>query len=729
MARKEDLIAKVKELMWKPDKIRNIGIIAHIDHGKTTLSDSLVAGSGMISEEHAGKQLFMDFDEQEQARGITINAANVSLLHEVDGVEYLINMIDTPGHVDFGGDVIRAMRAVDGGVVVVCAVEGAMPQTETVLRQAMRERVRPILFINKVDRLIREIKLTPEEMQKRFVKIIARVNELIRKNCTPELYEQFKVGVDDGSVMFGSAFHKWALSLPHMKKLGLGFKDILDSYASEEWQNLYKKAPLHKILLDMVVKHHPSPKQAQIYRIPQIWPGDDKEMEAKLAECNSEGPLALMVTKMIIDPQAGDVATGRLFSGTLYDGAEVHLCNIGQNFRTQQVGIYMGPERSKIEKVPAGNIIAVMGLKSARSGETVCDPNNPIEPFEAIHEAEPVVTEAIEAKNTADLPKLVEVLRNIEKEDPAIKIELDEATGEHKMSGQGELHLEIWRYRIEHDKKIPITHSDPIVVYRETIDKASPEVEGKSPNRHNKFYITVEPLEQPLQTAIFQGKLAQGKVKKKEYLAEFQELGLDKNEAKGVADICGQNMLISMVKGEVHLTEIMELAIEAFEVVMKRGPLCDESCAGVKVKLHDTKLHEDAIHRGPAQVIPAVRSAIKGAMLTAGVRLLEPKQTLFIRVPDEHMGAVNKEMQSRRGQILDMQQEGDSTEITAKAPVAELFGFSNDIRSATEGRVLWSTENAGFEQLPQEIQMKVVKEIRQRKGLKEDLPKPSDYLE
>lgn len=715
--------------MWKPEKIRNIGIIAHIDHGKTTLTDSLVAGSGMISEELAGKQLFMDFDEQEQARGITINAANVSLVHNYEGEDYLVNLIDTPGHVDFGGDVIRAMRAVDGGVAVVCAVEGAMPQTETVLRQAMRERVRPILFINKVDRLIREIKLTPEEMQQRFIKTIARVNELIRRNTTEELYQKWKVNVEDGSVMFGSAFHKWALSFPHMQKLGISFKDILDAYATEDsWKDMYKQAPLHKILLDMVIKHHPSPLEAQKYRIPQIWPGEDDDLKNKMAECKPDGPLALMVTRMIADPHAGDVATGRLFSGTLNDGEEVHLCNVDQDFRTQQVGIYMGAERVKIDKIPAGNIVAVMGLKSARSGETVCDPNSPIEPFEAIQEAEPVVTEAIEAKNTADLPKLILVLRSIEKEDPAIHVEIDEETGEHKISGMGELHLEIWRYRIEKDKNIPITSSEPIVVYRETIEKASPEVEGKSPNKHNKFYVIVEPLEQAIQDAITKGKIPQGKVKKKALAKELQELGMDKKEAKNAMDVYGQNMLVSMVKGEVHLGEVMELVTESFEEVMKRGPVANEKCGGIKVKLMDTKLHEDAIHRGPAQVIPAARSAIKAAMLMAGTFLLEPKQNLYVRVPEDYMGSVNREMQGRRGQILDMKQEGDQMEITAKAPVAEMFGFANDIRSATEGRVLWSTENAGFEKLPKELQFKIIKEIRQRKGLKEQPPTPQELL-
>src|SRR3990167_7332354 len=207
----DTMTEKVVGLMDHQERIRNICTCAHIDHGKTTFSDSLLAGAGMISEDLAGKQLALDFREDEIARGITIDAANVSMVHHLEGHDFLINLIDTPGHVDFGGDVTRAMRAVDGCIVLSCAVEGVMPQTETVLRQALKERVKPILFINKVDRLIKELKLTPEAMHERFVKIINNVNQFI-EDIAPEEYKQkWKVGVADGTVAFGSAFHKWAL--------------------------------------------------------------------------------------------------------------------------------------------------------------------------------------------------------------------------------------------------------------------------------------------------------------------------------------------------------------------------------------------------------------------------------------------------------------------------------------------------------------------------------------
>ena len=282
MATEAEMIEKIKGLMNKPEKIRNIAICAHIDHGKTTFSDNLLAGAGMISQELAGKLLSLDFHWDEQLRGITIDAANVNMLHNVQGEYHLINLIDTPGHIDFGGEVTRAMRAVDGCIVLCDAVEGIMPQTETVLRQALKERVKPTLFINKVDRLIREVKLTPEKMQERFIEIIDNVNRFIKQIAPEEFKDRWYVSVQEGSVCFGSAFHRWAVSFPYMNKKNISFKDIINYYTEgEKYKELPKLCPLYSVVLDMVVKHLPNPLIAQKYRIPHIWRGDIESSEGK----------------------------------------------------------------------------------------------------------------------------------------------------------------------------------------------------------------------------------------------------------------------------------------------------------------------------------------------------------------------------------------------------------------------------------------------------------------
>ncbi len=729
MGKKEDNIKKATALMNKLNQIRNIDIAAHIDHGKTTLSDNLFAGCGMMSEELAGKQLVLDYDEQEQARGITINAASASMVHDFEGNEYLINLIDTPGHVDFGGDVTRAMRAVDGCIVLVCAVEGAMPQTETVIRQALREKVKPILFINKVDRLINELRVTPEEMQQRFIKIITKFNELLNKTVPDEFKSKWNVKVEDGTVAFGSAYYNWATSVPFMKKSSLTFKDIYDYCHNNNQKELAKKSPIHEVILDMVVDHLPDPSTAQRYRIPHIWRGDKNSSLGKsMVETNENGPLSIMITKIVMDPHAGEVAIGRIYSGKIHRGQEVYVIGMPKINRVQQVNLTVGADRIPVDHVSAGNIVATTGIRDAIAGSTVTD-DPEAEPFEKIvHVSEPVVTVAVEAKNMKDLPKLIEVLRMISKADPSITVNINQETGENLMSGMGELHLEITEYRIKNEHKVDILTSEPIVVYREGISKKSTnKFEGKSPNKHNRFYIEVEPLPENIRKAIYNNEIPENVKKyKNEVIKKLQELGMDKETAKGVFGLKGLNLITDVTKGIQYLFETRELIKEAFDEVMKSGPTASEPCQGLLVKLVDAKLHEDAIHRGPAQVIPAARNAIYGAITIANPIILEPIQKVFISTPQDLMGDASRELNQRRAQVKDMQTEKDMVNIDAKAPVAEMFGFASAIRSATGGRVLWNTENMGFEPLPKQLQPEIVKQIRERKGLKPE-PYPASY--
>jgi len=718
MATEKDIV----KLMKKQDKIRNIAIAAHIDHGKTTFSDNLLLGAGMMSEELAGKQLALDFHEDEATRGITIDSASVSMVHNVGGEDYLINLIDTPGHVDFGGDVTRAMRAVDGCIVLCCAVEGVMPQTETVLRQALKELVKPVLFINKVDRLIKEVKLTPQEMEKKFISIIEHVNELIESIAPKGYKEKWKVGVGEGSVAFGSAFHNWALSFPYMKAHGLTFKDIIDAYKNNNYKELAKKAPLHKVVLEMSVKHHPNPIDAQKYRIPKIWHGEIASTLGKsLTSCDPKGEAVFVPIKIVVDKHAGEVAGGRLFSGTIKQGDEVYMNLAKRNVRVQQVSVYKGAQRLVVSEVNAGNIIGIVGLKNVFAGETVS--KNPIEPFEAIkHLFEPVVTKSIEAKKAADLPKLIETLKQVAKEDPSIKIEINEQTGENLMSGMGELHLEIIENRIKTEKGLDVQTSAPIVVYRETVNKESPSIEGRSPNKHNSFYMMVEPLEDNIYEAIKSGELPEGRVKKKnkELADTLSELGWDGDTIRNVRDIYKGNIFLDQTRGEVHIGEVIEMVLDAFEMIMDAGPLAREPCVKMKVYLMDTRLHEDAIHRGPAQVYPAVRQGTIEAMKKANASLLEPLQIHLIEIPNTFLGVVTKLISGKRGQMINVEQEGTNAGIKAKIPVAEMIGWSNDLRSATEGRGISSLLDQLFEKIPMSLQADVVKKIRSRKGLSEN---------
>ena len=754
MGRKEDNIKKAVELMKNQDLIRNLGTAAHIDHGKTTFSDNLIAGAGMMSSDLAGEQRVLDYDEQEAARGITINAASAAMVvpykdpKKTETDHYLVNLIDTPGHVDFGGDVTRAMRALDGVYILCCAVEGIMPQTETVIRQAMKERVRPMLFINKVDRAIVEQQLTPQMMIDKFSKIITQFNQKVMDILPAPLNKQWQVSLQDGTVALGSAYNNWAVSIPYLGRpevtkraleLAPELKDklngkpfnlttVFDLCAQEGGQaKLAKIIPIADVALEMAINHIPNPVDAQKVRIPTIWKGDlQSELGKQMLNCDPNGEVALMITKIIMDKQAGEIAIGRLFSGTVKKGMTLYISGNSAPQRVQTVALMVGADRIPIEECKAGNIVALSGLKDAIAGSTVSSLKD-MEPFEKMaHYSEPVITKAIEAKNMADLPKLVEVLRVIAKADPSLQIEINNETGEHLMSGMGELHLEITEYRIINEQKVDIISSPPIVVYQESVKGPNPnEFEGKSPNKHNKFYFIVEPLEEGVKEAIRKGDIdPDAKIKDPKEIAKIlADCGMDKDQAKGIVAFKNNNVLLDCTKGIQYLHETMELVKQSFEEAMMRGPLANEKVAGLKVKLMDAKLHEDTIHRGPAQVIPAVRDGIYGAMCQAGRILLEPMQKVFISVPPDYMGGAVNLINQRRGTILEMGQDGADSTVTSECPVAEMFGFASDVRGSTQGRAIWSIENAGFKQLLPDLQKKVVVDIRTRKGLN---PEPYD---
>ncbi|MBI5046235.1 elongation factor EF-2, partial [Candidatus Micrarchaeota archaeon] len=577
MARKEFVVEEVQKLMDKVENIRNVAIIAHVDHGKTTLTDSLVARAGLISKELAGQQRVMDFDEQEAARGITIKSANISLGFNYEGQDYLVNLIDTPGHVDFGFHVVRAMRAVDGVCLVIDSVEGVMPQTETNLRQALKERAKPILFINKIDRLINELKLDANAMQQRFVKIITQVNKIIEANAPADKKDDWLIKVDKGNVAFGTAYNKWALSIGSMKKFNITFKDIYQKCVDQDHKYLVERSPLDEVLLEMFVKHLPNPKHAQAYRTPVLWKNGDLTTEAgkSMLVCDPKAKPIGVCFGVVYDEHAGEVAVVRLFSGTVEKSTELYIASKKKYEKVQQIGVYMGPDRVAAERLIAGNIGAIVGLKDVYVGETVS--TEIIEPFEQIkHYSEPVITKSLEVKDQKDLPKLIDALRSISKEDPTIKISLNKDTGEHLVSGNGELHLEIIEYKIRNEKKVPIITSPPIVVYREALlGKAGP-VEGKSPNKHNRIKVTVEPLEPAIRKAIEEGAVKEGPPKGREVWEKLVELGMDRNEAKNIYDIHNESVFITATKGIQYLNEVEELLIQGFEEALDQGPLAKE---------------------------------------------------------------------------------------------------------------------------------------------------------
>ncbi|MBS7648865.1 MAG: elongation factor EF-2 [Candidatus Bathyarchaeia archaeon] len=731
-------VEDIVKLMNDPKHIRNTSIIAHVDHGKTTLSDSLLAAAGIISMEVAGQRLFLDSWELEQKRQMTVFPSNISLCHTYKGKEYLINLIDTPGHIDFSGAVTRSLRAVDGALVVVDAVEGPMTQTETVLMQALHERVKPLLFINKVDRLIKELRLTPEAIQNRFAKIILRINNLIEKYAPEEHKKDWQVKVENNTVAFGSALHKWGFTLSYMRAKGVTFKDVIDAYTGEPEEvakkvdALSKVVPLYEPILDMFCEHLPNPLEAQPYRQTQIWPGDPKSpVGLSMAKVDPNGPLLMCITSIEVDPHSGVVAIGRVFSGTVERGKVVQLVTSRQRGTIQQVYMSMAADRVIVERVPAGNIAALSGLPPLQVGETIADDGVDTPPFESLkYVSDPVVTVAVEPADVRDLPLFDKVIRKLTLEDPNLRFTINKETGEYLLSGMGELHLEVTAYRM-HEAGLKVNMSKPIVIYRETINrnyKGAP-VMGKSPNKHNKLWVTIERLPEEVVEAIRTGRISEMQKRDERQRLLMHEFGWSADDARNVIAIEGTNILVNRIKGRQYVEEIIEHVKSGFRDAVNSCPLTKEPAYGLKVNLEDILIHEDPVHRGPAQIMPMTWRPIWGCFLLCEPKLLEPILSFECKVPTDFVSQVIAIVQKRRGKLLDMTSEEDMMIVKAEIPVAESFGLAEELRSSTQGRAFWATQFSRWAPVPDSMQMDVIRQVRERKGLSPALPKAEEFYD
>ncbi len=671
----------------------------------------------------------LDYMDLEQQRQMTIKAANVTLYYEYNNTPYVLNMIDTPGHIDFTGRVTRSLRAIDGAVVVTDAVEGVMTQTETVTRQALEERVRPVLYINKIDRLVKELRLTPERMQQWLAGIVNDFNHLISIYAEPEYREKWKVSIQDNSVAFGSAKDRWGFNLEIAQKKGIRFSDVYDAYTKGSASELAQNFPLHEAILTMVIKHHPPPDVAQRYRIPRIWKGDlDSDVGRALLSCDEKGPIVMMVTNVVVDPQAGVVATGRLFSGTVRDGDKVYLIGSKREERVQSVNMFMGPYREIIGELAAGNIPALLGLEHARAGETLSSVKDLV-PFESIkYVSEPVVTVAVEPKLPRDLPKLVDALRRLSIEDPNLVVKINEETGEMLMSGMGVLHLEIATTLIQ-QQGLEIITSKPLINYRETIRSSAGPVMAKSPNKHNKIYIKVAPLTEEEINLIRTGRINEN-LDRKEIAKILRELGWDAEEARSVVAVDERgNLLLDLTKGVQFLQESLDSIRAGFVDVMMTGALAHEYTRGVKVILHHFVPHEDPAHRTYAQLMPATRRAILGALLSADPILLEPMLGIEVKCPVDMIGSVAGVISAKRGKTLNIIQKETMAIIEGEVPTSETFDLSEVMRGATAGKALWNTHFKSWSPVPSSLMMNVIREIRKRKGLPEEPPRAEEFID
>ncbi|KAG9307764.1 hypothetical protein G9A89_023329 [Geosiphon pyriformis] len=832
---------QIRALMDKVANVRNMSVIAHVDHGKSTLTDSLVSKAGIISSAKAGEARFTDTRADEQDRCITIKSTAISMYFELqkedlpdikqktDGNEFLINLIDSPGHVDFSSEVTAALRVTDGALVVVDCVEGVCVQTETVLRQALTERIKPVVIINKVDRALLELQLTKEDLYTSFQRTVESVNVII-STYFDKILGDVQVYPEKGTVAFGSGLHGWGFTLRqfsqrYSKKFGVDKEKMMQKLwgenffnpATKKWTTksttadgkqlerafcMFVLDPIFKIfdavmnfkkdettkmlekleivlkseekdlegkallkvvmrkflpaadaLLEMIVIHLPSPVTAQKYRAESLYEGPaDDECAIAIRDCDASGPLMLYVSKMVPTSDKGRFyAFGRVFSGTVRSGLKVRIQ--GPNYQPgkkedlfvksiQRTILMMGRYVEPIEDCPAGNIVGLVGvdqylLKSGTITTSESAHNLKVMKFSV----SPVVKIAVEVKNANDLPKLVEGLKRLSKSDPCVQCYTSDS-GEHIVAGAGELHLEICLKDLEEDHaQVPIKTGDPVVSYKETVQAESSIVAlSKSPNKHNRIYMKAFPMQDELSKDIEAGKVTPRDDFKARARILAEEYGWDLTDARKIwcfgPETTGPNLLVDVTKGVQYLNEIKDSCVAAFQWATKEGVCAEENMRSCRFNILDVTLHADAIHRGGGQIIPTCRRVIYAACLTANPGLLEPIYLVEIQCPEVAMGGIYGVLNRRRGHVFAEEQRPGTPLYNVKAylPVMESFGFTADLRSNTGGQAFpqavfshWQIMN-GIANEPGKVN-DIVKAVRKRKGLSEEIPSLDKYLD
>jgi elongation factor 2 len=720
----------IKRLIMSDDyeHKRIISISAHIDHGKTTTTDYLMRRAGLMSDAAAGQALMTDSDDEEQERGITIFTSVVLLNFEVDGEEYLVQLSDTPGHLSFTGEVSRALRASDGAVILVDALEGVMTQTETNIRLAVGgEACKPVLFINKVDRLINELKLPPEKVGERLVIIASKVNQLIKKVAPSEYAKEWRVNFEEGSVAIGSAKTGWAFTNKTLAKKGVPAKVVFEKYNEGDEMWLRENLPLDDALLEMIVHHLPNPKEAQAYKIPRIWKGDLESTEGKaLLECDRKGPLLGMITKIFVDPKSKrPTLIGRVFSGTVKSGQSIRLVNMKKNVTVKRLGVQEITDILPMDEVPAGNLFSVFGFMCP-SGESFVAVDSEMQGFEAIeYVSEPVVSRSIKPVDPQDIAKLGEVVSKWIMADPTARFIHDKESGEYRLDGIDPLQIEILTKRINEQVKIII--SEPIIVYREKITKHGQEFHTKSPNGHNRLRLYVEPLDEKAIELIRKKRITRDMNSRERAAILRDEAGWDAKEARKILDIYESSMLVDAMSGVQRFDRIYSYLETTFREFIDQGPIAREPVMGVKVVLTDATVHTDPAHTGYNEVATMTSSGLNMSFLTGAAGLYEPILNADIKTPTDTQGGIIKVLTGHRGQIVTIEAEEDTVTIRGTLPTAETIGIADEFRSAAAGRSFFGYEFRGFEPLPGNMQEEKILEIRARKGMPVEMPSTSSW--
>ena len=700
-------IDKNMEKRYPLEKIRNIGIVAHIDAGKTTMTERVLFYTGVshkIGEVHEG-QAIMDWMEQERERGITITSAATTCFwvptyrNNDKNFEYRINIIDTPGHVDFTVEVERSLRVLDGAVVVFDGVAGVEPQSETVWRQADKYNVPRICFINKLDRM-------GASFEKSFDSITERLTPNAVKMQIPIGLESEHKGVVDLLTMKAYYFEgdygeqitekeipdelraeAEKLRNELVEKIVEQEEGLMEQYLEGKEISLddlkkalrqavvdYKLVPVFcgsalknkgvQLVLDAVIDYLPSPLD-----LPPVEGFDPKTEEKISIKPSDDEPFVALAFKLQTDPYVGQLTYFRVYAGTLEAGSYVLNTNTGEKERVGRILRMHANDREEVKKVYAGEIAAIVGLKNTKTGDTLCAPERPVM-LEKIEFPEPVVSVRIEPKTKADQEKMGIALRRLSEEDPTFKIKSDPETMDTIISGMGELHLEVLVDRMKREFKVEANIGRPQVAYKETITQDA-EAEGKyirqsgGRGQYGHVKIKIKPLER----------------------------------GKGFE-------FINSIKGGVIPSEFIPAVEKGIKEAMEKGIVAGYPMVDMSVELFDGSYHE--VDSSEAAFKIAGSMALQEAAKKAKPVLLEPIMKVEVIVPEQFLGDITGNLNSKRGQIESMEERAGMRVIKAKVPLAEMFGYVTVLRSMTEGRGTYSMEFDHYAVVPQNVAQEII---------------------
>lgn len=684
------------------EKTRNIGIMAHIDAGKTTTTERILYYTGVtykIGEVHEGTAV-MDWMPQEQERGITITAAATSC----EWKDHKINIIDTPGHVDFTIEVERSLRVLDGAIAVFDASAGVEPQSETVWRQADKYRVPRIAFMNKMDKLGADFSMAVESMVEKLGANPVPVQIPIGKEDTfrgpIDLVEMKAYYFDDETL--GAKFVEDEIPQQYLdeakkyrEKMIEALCDIddvlMEKYLSgeeitaEEIRKALRKGTVElkitpvlcgsafknkgvQLLLDAIVYYLPSP--LDVPPVKGVNPLDGSEIERRPTV---DEPLTALAFKIMADPYMGSLTYVRVYSGVLSSGSYIY--NSTRNIKERVARIFRmhANHREEIKEICAGDIAAVVGLKNTLTGDTICEESNPIM-LEAIEFPEPVISVAIEPKTKADQEKLSMALQKISQEDPSFRVSYNEETGQTIISGMGELHLEIIVDRLTREFKVGANVGKPQVAYKETV-KNPAKAEGKfirqtgGRGQYGHVWIDIEPMERG-KGFEFVNKIVGGTIPR-EYIPAVE---------KGIVE------------------------------AMEGGVLAGYPLVDVRVTLFDGSYHE--VDSSEMAFKIAGSMALKEACKKAELVLLEPIMDVEVVTPEDYMGEVIGDLNSRRGRVQSMEKRGKAQVIRAMVPLAEMFGYATDLRSKTQGRGTYTMQFSHYDEVPKNLTEQIIAKIK-----------------